>query len=426
MKLFSGDVMKKSFVLSVVLLPALLCGYTPTNMSWGYDRSFTRLSWLKKHVSLKSSFEYMLRNRCYGPDQTRVSATQIYGTHESALAMLEGFEPGSDLNLLANRVRATQDGVRGVFITSGSFKAWKASIDTSVNLSAITLPGDFTFSLHVPFQKMALQNVRWTSLTKNQSIHDAMVRSHIAADQAGLQSFSQENASLNLGDVERVGLGDISALFDWKCCFLHNHNRLTEVLVNLRAGVSLPTGHVRNNDVAFDLSFGHDETFGIPLGAGLQLGLSRYFAAGIDVGTLLLVRRSKEWRLMNGWGQTEHLFPRKGLATKEYGPEWDFTLYGRVREVVPGAFVVAGYQFIKHADSTLYEQDKSFSPSLINRSEQVESCESHNLFCDITWSKKDASLWRVSPEFACGVKIPFGGKRMMSGVLVRVSGTVRF
>lgn len=413
-------------ILAMILATTTLGAYTPTNMNWPYDRTFTTQAWYKKLGSIGAAFEYMVSNRCYDPNEKQVAATQIYGENESSLSMLEGFEAGTEMNLLANRVRGMQDGTRGMFATRGKLEAWSFFLNGSFNLSMIKIPGDLTLNLSIPFQRRAMKDVTWTSLTKDLTVQDDMVRSVIGSNQEELSDFARTHAKLDLGDQERIGLGDIVAMLDWKCFFLHNHNRLKEVLVNLRAGVSIPTGHELDLDKAYDLSFGHDSTFAVPIGAGLQLGLSHNFAIGIDVGTTLLVRRSKEWRLKNGWAQTEHLLPKKGMATRDYGPEWKFKLYGRLTHALPGTAFLLGYQFHKMADSTLYEQDKTVSASLANRSASVDSNESHNGFVEVLWSPKEAHTWRVSPELSFGVKVPFNGKRMMSGATVSIAGSVRF
>jgi len=116
----------------------------------------------------------------------------------------------------------------------------------------------------------------------------------------------------------------------------------------------------------------------------------------------------------------------KGLATKEYGPEWRFTLYGQVELGSSGVFCTGAYQFFKHTDSTLYPQSDSMSASLINSSPLVDASESHNVIGSLTYIPVSAKNWAWVPEVFAQVTVPFGGRSVMSGVLVSAGLGMKF
>ena len=86
----------------------------------------------------------------------------------------------------------------------------------------------------------------------------------------------------------------------------------------------------------------------------------------------------------------------------------------------------AGYQFLKHTDSTLFAQDNNFSTKLINQSPDVDVSEAHTAIGSITYAPATLRGWRVRPELNFFAKYPLNGKRMMSGITLGGGMSVRF
>lgn len=402
--------------------------YTPTNFDQPYDLRFSEQSWKRGagllHIGVRG--EYLQAVKAYSPNEKTVPATRIWGTTESALAALEGQRTGSSLNILANKIGATQDGTRGIFTTNGTFDKWQTTLDVIFPLNMIRLPGSFMFAVHVPYIESSFSNVQWTSLTKNETLHDSLVRSEIASDHASLASFMKSNGDLDINGKQRQGFGDVSCMLNWQGHFTQYNRRLRDVRVQLRAGVSLPTGHTPDVNCSFDPDFGHDGAVGIPLGAGLRLDLGGNVRIGLDVGGTMFLRRTKEWRLKKSWAQTQNLMMAKGYATREYGPAWKFTLYSELYNEWAGLTITGGYQFLKNTESTLFPQDSSLSSLFINMNEDAELSESHNLIGNITYTPALLRGWRVRPELSFFAKYPFNGKRMISGTTVGGSASICF
>jgi len=401
-------------------------GYTPTNLSWSYDIRFSQQEWAGKYVDFRAYTEYMTGAHAYDENEKQVKPTQIYNATESVLAMLEGYNTGSTLNLLANRLRGFQDGTRGTFSVTGGFEAYTVHLGGWFHVVPFSLPGDLSIAVEVPFQYMSFKDITWTSLTKQETLQDDMVRTELASNSSELSSFVTTNGSLNIGSQSAQGIGDVSVLFHWKNRFIQYQRRLKRVDLSFRTGLTIPTGHEQSIDKAFDVDFGHDGTWVVPFGMGLLLDLDGNVRVGIDVGMTMLIRRTKEWRLKTSWAQTEHLLLSKGKATKEYGPEWKFTLYGQSYDLMPGLVMTMGYQFYKHTDSTFYPQGDTFSSSIINTSPTIESSESHSLLTDITYNPGVGRGWRVAPELTLHAKVPFNGRRMISGYVLGVGCSLRF
>ena len=233
--------------------------------------------------------------------------------------MLEGHAAGTSLHALANRVRSMQDGTRGTFSVDGSYTRRQAMLDVCVPLHLLSLPGQVTLGLHVPFIEAHFSDIAWKSRTKAQTLDDDVVRTAIAHDEASLTSFASQHGSLDIGPQSRQGVGDVAVMLNWLAHFSQYQRRLQDVRVTLRGGISFPTGHQVDTNKSFDIDFGHDGAVCVPLGAGLRLDLGGGVRVGVDVGATIIMRRTKQWRLKTSWAQTQHLLLDTGRATREYG-----------------------------------------------------------------------------------------------------------
>jgi len=419
--------MNLKFLTLALVVSSSVAAYIPTNIHLPFDGDFSQRLWAPHTTAqLGVRGQILVGNKAYDADEHRVPVTQIYSAKESTLAMLEGSVPGTPLHALANRLRTTQDGVRGMFEVDGDFSWRQLSIDALYRLSMIKLPGIFSIGVHVPIVDASFNNIAWRNITKTQTGQDNMVRTLLVHDQQSLSRFVMQNSDLDISAQHRTGLGDISSMLYWQAHFTQHQKRLREVLVQLRVGLKIPTAHRVDINKAFDIDFGHDGGFGVPLGGGLRLDLGAGVRIGMDVGTLFIVRRLQEWRLKTSLAQTPYLMLTKGLATKEYGPEWRFTLFGQVEAGTTGVFCSAAYQFFKHTDSTLYPQSDAMSSSLINSTPLVDASESHNMIGNITYIPPRARYWGCMPESFMQVTVPFGGKSIMSGVVVSAGVGIKF
>lgn len=400
--------------------------YTPTNLDAPYDLRFSDQTWGGGHFHVGTTAQYMTGARAFDPDEHRVPVTQIWGSPESSLAMLEGHKPGSTLHGLGNRLRGTQDGTRGMYTVDGSLKWAQVGLDAQWLLSMIKLPGQFVLSVHVPFIDARYDNITWKSLTKSQTLHDDMVKTDLASNQSELSAFVKEHGNLEIGDQQRQGIGDTTLMFGWEGHFSQYQRRLRDVRVQVRAGINIPTAHGVNPRKVFDIDFGRDGSVSLPFGAGLRLDLGGGVRVGLDVGALVAVRRTKTWRLKTSWAQTPHLQIATGKATREYGPEWKFNVYSELYNNTLGVTMTAGYQFLKHTDSTLYPQDDTLSSSIINTAADVDVSESHNLVWNVCYAPTMSRAWRVRPALNVGGKFPFNGRRMASGYLLNAGLSLRF
>jgi len=419
----------KTFKLVFALMaPVMWLGaQTPTNVHMPYDMDFFERVWtpnLTTQVGIRG--EAMVATRAFNADEKVVPVTQIYTERESALAMLEGAAVGTALHGYANRFRGMQDGTRGMFSVTGEL-AWKQlCVDALYRLSMIKLPGLFSVGIHLPFIEASLSDIKWTSLTQSQTLQDDIVRGQLVQDENSLASFVLQNGDARIGSQQRVGMGDVACMLYWQGNFAQYQRRLQEVFVQLRFGLTLPTAHKMNNDNIFDIDFGRDGSATVPAGGGLRLTLGEGVRVGIDVGATFIVRRLREWRLKTSWAQTPYLMLSKGLATKEYGPDWRFTLYGQAEARMLGLVFTGAYQFFKRTDSTFYPQDDMMNAKLINSSPLVDISESHNVVGALTFVPVGATRWRFLPEMTVQVTVPFNGKSVMSGTLVSAGFSVKF
>ena len=146
-------------------------------------------------------------------------------------------------------------------------------LDVCVPLHLLSLPGQVTLGLHVPFIEAHFSDIAWKSRTKAQTLDDDVVRTAIAHDEASLTSFASQHGSLDIGPQSRQGVGDVAVMLNWLAHFSQYQRRLQDVRVTLRGGISFPTGHQVDTNKSFDIDFGHDGAVCVPLGAGLRLTL---------------------------------------------------------------------------------------------------------------------------------------------------------
>lgn len=408
----------KKIVMCLLALSTNCTAYLPTNLTQPYDALLSEHEWAGRRVHIGVAGEYMLAPRAYDPSEVPVSAAQIYGQRESAFGMLQGAPAGTTLHQLGNKVRGMHDGERGQFEVTGGFEAYMATIELQTHLKWLQLPGDTSLSIKVPFFSMRFKDIAFTNLTKNETLADQLFSRYVVQDQASLESFALAHGNLDLQGYGHQGIGDVCAMVHWRKRFIQQQQRLRQVVVCARAGVSIPTGYDRDLSKAFDVSFGHDGAFAFPLGAGLQLTLSDTFRVGIDVGALFAMRRTRDWRLKTSWTQSEHLLLQTGRATREYGPEWVFSVYTQLVSPFEGAALSIGYQFFKHTESILYPQDALFSDATINTSQTVDVSEAHTLFAEATYNPRPRANLRVLPELTVYAKVPVNGRAMLSGYLV--------
>ncbi len=419
--------MKIQKIGMLIMWSAGVCAYTPTNVHMPYDGDFSQWLWaphMRMHVGVRG--QYMIQSKAYNENEKQVPVTQIYSAKESVLAMLEGSIPGSALHGLANRVRGSQDGTRGMFEVQGDLSWQQLCVDALYRLHMIKLPGIFSAGIHVPVIHASMHTVSWKSLTKSETLQDDEVNNLLVHDEKSLKHFAQQYGKLDLDGQHRRGVGDIACMLYWQAHFTQYRKRLSDVFVQLRVGVTIPTAHRVNIDKAFDVDFGRDGAWGIPLGGGLRLDVGEGVRVGIDVGATVFIRRVQEWRLKTSWAQTPYLLLSKGLATREYGPEWRFTLYGQWAIAKTGLFLSGGYQFFKHTDSILYPQSDSLSATLINTSPTVDVSESHNVIAGLNYVPTVVRSWRVIPEISVQATVPFGGRSCMSGTIISAGVGCKF
>jgi len=418
---------KLRFFLASVTVCSMVGAYTPTNVHAPYDFTFSQHIWSPRTSCMVGvRTQHMLSNRAFDAQETKVPVTQVYGGKESSLAMLEGSAPGTTLHALANRLRATQDGTRGMFAVTGDLRWAQQTIDIMYRISALKLPGLFSVGVHVPVISAGFRNIAWQPLTKSVTLSDDLVNTTFVASQAQLAAFALQNGNLDITGHTKTGLGDIACMLNWSAHFLQQHRRLQDVLVTLRCGMTLPTAQQAPVNAPFTPDFGRDGSMTVPLGAGLRLDLGGGMRIGMDVGATFIVRRRKEWRLKTSLAQTPYLQLSTDTATKEYGPEWRFTLYSQLDFGDTGLYGSAGYQFFKHTDSTFFPQSDFMSAMVINSSPLIDISESHNLVAGLTYVPKNSHLWRFLPEVMLQVTFPFSGKQIMSGVLLGGSVSLKF
>jgi hypothetical protein len=342
----------------------------------------------------------------FNPDGDSANVLRLWDCQQDAIAMLEGFAPGTAIDQLRVRLAANDNGVRGKFNVSGDLK-YKGC---AAFAARFFFARDFSFDLYLPMYRMSLDNVVFQDLTANISDADRRVHRLLTND---LAANVMQLGCLDIGPWTRTGVGDLTALFEWFRDFEQNKPFLKMVRVNWRVGFSMPTGLREDEDKLFAIPYGNDGAWSIPFALGLDLTLGAYFKLGVDVQLTHIFSNTCTRRIKTSPQQSELLLLQKTLVYKDYGITQRFNLYGEFYRFIKGLSLSWGYQYFKHGDDEISLKTQEFSNTIANTSQRLEEFTMHlietKLFYDFGVSREEA---RTRPELGIFVRNPFNGKNV--------------
>ncbi len=331
---------------------------------------------------------------------------QIWDAEQDALKMLQGFPADSAIGMLSSRINADDDGVRGHFVVNGCLDLLYG-IGSAVRYQFYD---DFLLSIYIPFYSMRLANVSWCNLTLDVTDQDSRVREYLTDN---FFANVQDLGCLYLQDWKRTGFGDTIVLLEWIKDFPQDKPLVKNVNLNLRFGVSLPTGLKEDEDLIFAVPFGNDGAYGLPFGAGIELTLGRHMKGGVDVELLQLFGNSKLRRIKTDPDQTELLLLQKACTYKDWGLTQQFTLFGELFEFYKGLTFEFGYQYVKHGADHLSLETFDFSTEVANSATSLSDWTSHTCWLTLLYDQgyeKERDM-QVKPQYALFAQLPFNGTR---------------
>lgn len=349
----------------------------------------------------------------FNGEGNRVNVLRIWNENQNALAMLDGFDPSSNIGQLRASL-LNDDGIRGHFKVNGTL-----DVDFGFNFAAhYRFLQSLFLGVYLPVYRMKLKDVVWQEQTKDIETADRLVKENLTNN--FFENVKELGDGLDLLGWKRTGVGDLTILLFWLKDYWQAKPFLKNVRLDGRIGLSLPTGLRRDEDKIFAIPFGNDGATGLIFGGGLQVTLGRYIKAGIDVELTHRFGNTRNRRIKTDKDQTELLLLQKTHAFKDFGLIQQFTLYAQAHKFFEGLSLKAGYQFLKQGDDTLSLSNNSFSSDIANTAESLKERTMHQMLFQASYDfndhlDDDAS---VIPHFALFAQVPFTGKRVAISTLI--------
>ena len=357
----------------------------------------------------------------FSPNNDLVNVLQIWNADQNALAMLKGFSAASPITQLLDSLGALDDGTRGHLHFEG-----KLHLDYggAFGVRWYFLPRTWA-SFSIPFYAIRLKDVTSTDLTKAITPADAQVKNLLINN---LSTIAQTlGDGLQLQGWKRTGFGDANLLVESLFEFPQARPLLKNVEVDARVGFSLPTDRKTDADKLFAFSYGYDGAVGLMFGGGLNVTLGCWFKTGFDVQLIHLFGNTRERRIKTAINQTELLLLAKTDAYKDYGLIQRFSLFAQAYHIFGGLSVLAGYQFLKHGQSTLQLNSCDFSNAIANTAVSLEESILHSLEVNIHYDFNETwcNSW-IDPQISLFARVPFNGKRSLGFTTVGIILAVDF
>lgn len=391
------------FFLAIIFCHESLA-FFPINLFKNYDVNFRVSRCGCEKVQFAVLYEHLIsaKGRDFNGNITNI--LQIWNIDQDALTMIRGFEPNSDIGKIAAALNdVNDDGIRGHFLPTAKIES-----DSAIIFAKYYLPHNFSFDLHLPVYSMKLKDVYWQELTQDVNDFDLRVKKELTND---FFINVKELGGLNLNGWGKTAIGDMQALVHWNNDFPQNKPVLKNVNIDLRLGLSLPTGPRRNEDKLFLFSFGNDKAWGIIFGGGISLNWGCYINGGVDVEFLRLFGNTRNRRIKTDLDQTELLLLEKTEAFKEFGLLERYNLYLEAANILRGFSLRVAYQFLKHNEDKLWILDSHFFNSIANSAESLQDWTIHQLIFKLGYDFSWCFCKQYNPNLSLYFKLPFEGKR---------------
>lgn len=374
-------------------------------------------------------------NKGFDAQGSTVNVAQIYSPLESARQMLK---PSEALLVFPTTGYSTTD-----FPETLDWSTWGGgplsletnwgdfSVTANAQQAAMTLwgrvlvdygtiPGQFFLGMSLPLRSMRVDNVVWTDLTDaTEDVDNTTWQTNLTSK---LAKYVDAVSGLDINAWSKRGLGDASVYFGWANDIHHGDGALRKVSVHLSAGLSLPTGYQRDQNVAFSTPFGNDGSWGIPLSAGFSANVGEDLKLGAVADLLWLACKSKVRRLKTDVLQSEYLLLTKGDATMSPGLTMKANLHATYR-CSESCKLSMAYQYIQHEKDVLSKLPTGYTSEVVNTLNSLAAWSSQDLtikaqfegfFGNEEGDERDGNEVNLSLFY----KLPLAGKRSVSNASV--------
>lgn len=401
-----------------------LLSFFPINFFRPWDINLRPPEWCGAPIQITGFYEGGIRSSGYNTCDDHVNVLQIWSGTQDALAMLKGLPATSKESSFFENVlmNPQDDGTRGHLSFFGDLDL----LANAVLCARFHVPHNITVGFFLPVLSMQLKNVAFEDRTQDITAEDIVVKSNLTNNFS--QTLREFDPCLNLNGWKKTGLGDVAIMGEWLQYFPQPKEYLKNVGLNVRAGLTIPTGVKTNINDIFFVPFGFDGAWGIFFGGGIILNWFNYIRAGVDFEFLTLFGDNRTRRIKTQADQTEFLFLTKARVHTEYGFTQRYNLFFQAYQIYRGLSASVIYQFWKHNDDRLGLFTNDFSQQIANTAESLQEWTIHQFifkvdydfqcdFADDAWFK---------PQLQFFYKAPFNGKRSVGVHTIGAGITLNF
>jgi hypothetical protein len=345
-----------------------------------------------------------------------VNVLQIYQHEQNALAAFKSVDARTHLGHISQLFNINdENGTQGIFVPTGCLK-----VPLNLMFAArYYAPYGISFGLFLPVYSMELSQVRW-----REKINDRIMEDRLESDFIRL---IHDVSGLRLRGWKRTGVGDFLAQVAWTKDFPQARPLLSNVRVQVRCGISAPTGLRQDEDKILAFPFGNDGSWGLQFAGNLQLTFCNYFRGGIDAEFLYLFGNTRLRRVRTNCHQTDLLFLTKVPAFKEFGLSQQFNIFLETCNFFRGLTFKLNYQYLKRNEDRLFVCNDSIDPFVVNAAESLQDWTAHSLIFGVGYDfRRDFTTSCLAPSVLGWFKWGFNGKRAILANTLGVTFTVSF
>ena len=409
-----------NLMILVVFVPHILYGLPPINSLRVFDSNNKIIGDLGKTFSFQAVVAGGFNTTGYNANGDRVNALQYLSADQNGLAMVKGFDAGTEQAAIAQQFNINDDdGVRGHLVFTGNLSMPISSIFTVQK----SFGNHWFVGLSLPIYSMKLSNLQWSDQTQNVTFADNLAKTLITNNLAA--NVERLGSGMQLRNWSKTGPSDITILGGYRHSFVQNKPWIKNVTVNVRSGFMLPTGLTCNEDLIMNFPFGNDGSVGLVVGAGIDVDFKQIVDAGIDVEFLHVFNNTRNRRIKVDANQTDFLMLTKADVQKDPGFFQKFNLYVQPK-ICAGFSFLCAYQFTKKGKDHLYVISNSYSSTIANTAESLKEWTMHSFVIQPQLDFSAITDWQKAPQCALFCKIPFNGARAVQTPTVGFSLTVDF
>lgn len=399
-------------------------GFFPINFFRPWDINLRPPEWCGAPLQITGYYEGGIKANGFNPDNENVNVMQLWNSTEDSLAMLMGFPTNSPESIFFNNVlmNPQDDGVRGHFNVTGNFSL----LANAVLCLRYHFAHNITLGLFLPVLSMRLNDVKFQDLTQDVTGEDEIVKDELTNN--FIQNIKQFDSELNLTGWKKTGIGDLAVMGEWLRFFPQGKEYLKEVGLNVRGGVTIPTGFKTDINQILFVPSGFDGSWGVFFGAGIILNWFNHLRAGIDFEFLTLFGDNRVRRIKVQKDQTDFLFLAKALVHTEYGFTQRYNLFGELYRFYRGLSASVIYQFWQHSDDKLSLFTNDFSTQIANTAEHLQEWTIHQFIFKVDYDFQCDldDTYRFKPQLQFFYKLPFNGRRALAVQTIGAGITVNF